>query len=545
MAEVTSMRNNALPYPVYGVAFAVTFPLLDADGDPISPSSPDSEVSKNGDTFADCTNEATEIATSSGICYLLLTASEMTADIVTVRIQSTGAKTTILTLYPRKLPILATGTCQGANDTGDIQLASGDSAIDDYYNGCLCVAVIDGTTEARLINDYVGSTKVGEVSPAWNTAAPDNTDTYTIYLPEGRQVVPTDVKAYGGIAGTFSGGRPEVNTTHAAGTAWNSGAIGASTLASDTIAAAKIATGAITATKFAASAIDAAALATDAVAEIQSGLATAAALDAVDNFLDTEIASIISTLGTPAGASLAADLVVIDDFVDALESRLTAARAGYLDNINNSALASVPAFPSNFTSLGINASGHVSRVTLVDTTTTNTDMITAAGIRTAVGLAAANLDTQLTAIDDYLDTELAAVLAAVDTEIAAIVAAIGTPSNLGGGATLAANLADIEAQTDDIGTAGAGLTAIPWNASWDAEVQSEVTDALNAALTESYRADQATGSVAQMLYELIAHHGEVSIGGTTKTLKKIDGSTTAMSFTLNSGTTPTAVTRAA
>lgn len=28
-----------------------------------------------------------------------------------------------------------------------------------------------------------------------------------------------------------------------------------------------------------------------------------------------------------------------------------------------------------------------------------------------------------------------------------------------------------------IGAAGAGLTAIPWNASWDAEVQSEVEDA--------------------------------------------------------------------
>lgn len=188
MAEVTGMRNNALPYPVYGCAFTATFPLLDADGDPVSPSSPDSEVSKNGDTFADCTNEATEIATSSGICYLLLTSTEMTADIVTVRIQSTGAKTTVLTLYPRKLPVLSTGTCQGSNDTGDIQLASGDSAIDDYYNGCLCVAVIDGTTEARIINDYVGSTKVGEVSPAWNTAQPDSSDTYTIYLPEGRQV---------------------------------------------------------------------------------------------------------------------------------------------------------------------------------------------------------------------------------------------------------------------------------------------------------------------------------------------------------------------
>lgn len=43
---------------------------------------------------------------------------------------------------------------------------------------------------------------------------------------------------------------------------------------------------------------------------------------------------------------------------------------------------------------------------------------------------------------------------------------------------------DIEADTQDIqtqvGTDGAGLTNIPWNSDWDAEVQSECTDALNA-----------------------------------------------------------------
>src|SRR3990172_5969050 len=44
----------------------------------------------------------------------------------------------------------------------------------------------------------------------------------------------------------------------------------------------------------------------------------------------------------------------------------------------------------------------------------------------------------------------------------AILSRIGTPANLGGGtATLAGNLVDIEAETDDIGAAGAGLTAIP------------------------------------------------------------------------------------
>jgi len=51
---------------------------------------------------------------------------------------------------------------------------------------------------------------------------------------------------------------------------------------------------------------------------------------------------------------------------------------------------------------------------------------------------------------------------------------LGAPA----GASMSADIAAIEAQTDDIGAAGAGLTAVPWNAAWDAEVQSEVADAL-------------------------------------------------------------------
>jgi hypothetical protein len=37
---------------------------------------------------------------------------------------------------------------------------------------------------------------------------------------------------------------------------------------------------------------------------------------------------------------------------------------------------------------------------------------------------------------------------------------------------------------------------------------------------------------------------EMSIAGTTTTVKKLDGSTTALTLTLNSATTPTSVTRA-
>lgn len=263
MAELTAARNNALPYPVYGVPWVVGFPLLDADGDPISPSAPDSEVSKNLDTYADCTNEAVEIATTSGSCYLILTGAEMTADVVMVQVKSTGAKTTILSFYPRKLVSIRAGTSQ-TGAAGTITLDSGASAIDDYYNGCLIVAVIDTLTEARIITDYVGSTKVASVTPNWNVT-PDVDDTFTIYLPEGRQVGQADNVAFNGVATTSSAGRPEVNTTHAAGTAWASGAITAASIATDAITAAKIAADAITAAKVADGTIDAATFATGAI----------------------------------------------------------------------------------------------------------------------------------------------------------------------------------------------------------------------------------------------------------------------------------------
>lgn len=238
MAEVTAFRNNALPCPIYGLPWVVVFPLLDADGDPVAPSAPDSERSLNGDTFADCTNEAVEIPTATGVCYLILTVAEMTADIVGLRVQSTGAKTTIMTLYPRKLVSLRAGTSQ-TGAAGTITLDASASAIDDYYNGCLIAATIDGNVECRIITDYVGSTKVASVAPNWNVT-PDVDDTFIIYMPEGMQIkqadtvgllgsamaAPTvagvqevDVTHYGGTAGTFAAGVPGVNAIQISGLA--------------------------------------------------------------------------------------------------------------------------------------------------------------------------------------------------------------------------------------------------------------------------------------------------------------------------------------
>lgn len=189
MAEVTAFRNNALPYPVYGCPWVVVFPLLDADGDPVTGATCDSEVSKNGDTAVDCTNEGVEItfttATNKGMYYLILTATEMTADVVTVTIYSSTSKATCIVLYPRKLVALRSGTCQGGA-AGYMTLDASAGSRDDRWNGCLAVGTLDSAVECRIISDYTGSNQQAAVTPNWNTT-PDSDDTFVIYLPEGMQ----------------------------------------------------------------------------------------------------------------------------------------------------------------------------------------------------------------------------------------------------------------------------------------------------------------------------------------------------------------------
>jgi hypothetical protein len=65
-----------------------------------------------------------------------------------------------------------------------------------------------------------------------------------------------------------------------------------------------------------------------------------------------------------------------------------------------------------------------------------------------------------------------------------------------------------------------------------------------AALTEAYAADGAAPTLAQILFGIQAFLQERSVSGTTLTVKKLDGSTTAMTFTLNDATSPTSITRA-
>ncbi len=67
---------------------------------------------------------------------------------------------------------------------------------------------------------------------------------------------------------------------------------------------------------------------------------------------------------------------------------------------------------------------------------------------------------------------------------------------------------------------------------------------LTTQMTESYSVDGVAPTLAQAVMLCQQALTEFSIATTTMTIKKVDGSTTAATCTLNDGTTPTAITRA-
>jgi hypothetical protein len=71
-----------------------------------------------------------------------------------------------------------------------------------------------------------------------------------------------------------------------------------------------------------------------------------------------------------------------------------------------------------------------------------------------------------------------------------------------------------------------------------------VTALLTTQMVESYAADGTAPTLAQALFLIQQTIGDFSITGTTLTAKKLDGSTTAATYTLDSATTPTSRTRA-
>ncbi len=483
MAEVTGLRSNALNYPAYAAPYGVTFPILDADGDLVTGAAGlDSEISKNGDTFADCTNEATEIATASGMYYLLLTATELTTDTATIIVKTStvGAKTTPIVLYPRKLVTLRSGTAAGGA-AGSITLDSGASAVDDFYNGCLVVGTLDSTVEARIITDYNGSTKVASVTPDWVTT-PDSDDTFIVYLPEGIQVNQANVSVWNGtvVATPATAGIPDVNakninniaTTSVTTVSANLGTTqpvnftgtGASALAKSDVV--DIAGSAVTAAagipevkvaSIASAAITAASIASDAITDAK--VAADVTIASVTGAVGSVTSRVTANTDQLAGQAVTAAAGVTFPTSVASPTNITAGTMTTTTNLTN-----LPSIPANWiTAAGITdgaltaakfASGAFDAVWTVATRTltsfgtvaadvwasvtrtltagTNIVLAKGVGVTGFNDLSAAQVnaeaDTALTDYDGPTNAELATALATADDAVLAAIAALNNLS---------------------------------------------------------------------------------------------------------------------
>lgn len=210
-----------------------------------------------------------------------------------------------------------------------------------------------------------------------------------------------------------------------------------------------------------------------------------------------------------------------------------------------------------------------------------------ANVRTAVGLASANIDTQFGLVATAANL---ATLAAKFTGITLLAEWLGLIAGKqtgnstartelratgAGSGTFDETTDSLEAGRDNVGTAGAGLTAADdavisaigaLNNISSANVKTQADQALadvglttvvtgridraisailTTAMTEAYNADGAAPTPAQALFLIMQRLTEHSVSGTTWTFKKLDGSTTAFVLTLNDATNPTAVTRSA
>ena len=147
-------------------------------------------------------------------------------------------------------------------------------------------------------------------------------------------------------------------------------------------------------------------------------------------------------------------------------------------------------------------------------------------IQTKIGTPSVSLAADIATIDDFLDTEVAAILA--DTN--------ELQTDWVNGGRLDLLIDAIKAKTDS-------LTFTVANQVDANALTIDEDEILDDPLADSVPADGALPTVRQALYMLVQFLTERSVSGTTVTVKKVDGSTSLMTFTLDDGTNPTSITR--
>lgn len=274
---------------------------------------------------------------------------------------------------------------------------------------------------------------------------------------------------------------------------------------------------------------------TDALEAIRDNLPAAApsAASIADAVWEEAIADHSGTAGSTAEALNAAGSAG-DPWTTALPGAYSAGQAGKIigDNLNatvssrsSHAAADVWSVATRLLTAGTN----IALAKGVGVTGFND--LDAAGIRAAVGLSSANLDTQI----DGLPTraEITGGNYALNTDAngnVRIVDGTGTGEldTLSGTVLLRSAT---ETQIDDIQTAIAGLNNL------------SAAQVLQTALTESYAANGVAPTLTQAVLAIHQMLMDFSISGTTWQVKRLDSTTNAFAATLNDATNPTAIER--
>lgn len=163
--------------------------------------------------------------------------------------------------------------------------------------------------------------------------------------------------------------------------------------------------------------------------------------------------------------------------------------------------------------------GAVSNVTLVDTTTTNTDMR---------GTDSAMLASSYTAPDNVSITSILADTNELQSNQGNWLTATGFNTVAPDNASIAAILTDTSIT---IPTQISGLNDL------------SAADVWTTQLTESYAADGAAPTATQSLMLTQQFLSDFDITGTSYNVKRLDGTNTAATFTLNDAANPTSITR--
>lgn len=147
--------GDATFHPLINTAYRAYFPIIDADGDGVADASGlDSEISIDGATAIDCTNEATFIVGTGGGYYLEYTVTEMNCSGALSEIKSTLGKPTYLVFYPMQ-----------SSDYG--------SAIEDTHTGVSQASILAAVAQASVVAGVAQASVVAGVAQASAVAVID------------------------------------------------------------------------------------------------------------------------------------------------------------------------------------------------------------------------------------------------------------------------------------------------------------------------------------------------------------------------------------